>query len=565
MQPLAQKTFETAFLPRDCLMFSDLIDRLASDETLSTSRSRDMISGLKRVAHALGRAPSDVPADPRWLQPRLNKVAPAAFGLRPKSWQNIVSNARAAMAHQGIVNKRWRRAEDLSAEWQVLWGRVLASKDATLPALCQFVHFLNGQGVRPMDVRDVHASAYLEAVTLNEISKSPQTAYRAVVNNWNLAAKRIQGWPQIRLALPSRQKLVRLPTETFPSRFLKDLDALLRRLAHPDPLDPRGSQKPLRPETLKQYRRQLMRFAAELVHSGVEPDAIDSVARLCDPVMAERGLRQMLAGNDNQTSRFIADMAGLLRNLARIMDAGDEMREELADLAKRLRVPPQKGMTRKNRDRLRVLQDPHVLRKLLFLPETLTAQAYGTDRLHTRGLAREDAIAIAILQNCPVRVKNLAEIHLEHHVQRSGDGRAYLVFDDEETKTARSIEFDIPTDVLRMIDRHLAERSPTMCPAGTPWLFPRRDGSGSIDPGQLSGRLRKRIHREVGIEMNTHLFRHMAVMFWLQANPGSYEAARRLLGHADVSQTINLYSGLEIRSAMAAFSDLITATKGALT
>lgn len=565
MRPLDHKTLETAFVSNDCPMFSDLIDRLSADDTLSASRLRDMISGLRRVAQALGRSPSDVPADPRWLQPRLNKVAPAAFGLKPKSWQNILSNARAAMAHEGIVNKRWRQAEDLSAEWQALWGRVLASKDTTLPALCQFVHFLSGQGVRPMDVRDVHASAYLEAVTLNEISKSPETAYRAAVNNWNLAVKRIPDWPRILLALPSRQKRVILPDGTFPDSFFRDLDALLDRLAHPNPLDHRTSQKPLRPETLKQYRRQILRFAAELVHSGVEPDAIDSVARLCDPIMAERGLRQMLAGNDNQTNRFIADMAGLLRNLARILDLTDETREELVGLAKRLRMPPQKGMTRKNRDRLRVLQNPHVLRNLLLLPERLFARSNGGNRLHTRGLAREDAIAIALLQYCPVRVKNLAGIHLEHNIQRSGDGRAYLVFDDEETKTARSIEFEIPPDVLRMIDRHLAERSPAMCPSGTPWLFPRRDGAGSVDPGQLSGRLRNRIHFEVGIQMNTHLFRHMAVMFWLEANPGAYEAARRLLGHADVSQTINLYSGLEIRSAMAAFSDLITSTKGALT
>jgi hypothetical protein len=47
-------------------------------------------------------------------------------------------------------------------------------------------------------------------------------------------------------------------------------------------------------------------------------------------------------------------------------------------------------------------------------------------------------------------------------------------------------------------------------------------------------------------------------MNWLDANPGGYEVARRLLGHSDLSHTINLYSGLEVTSATKAFSDLVS-------
>jgi hypothetical protein len=51
-------------------------------------------------------------------------------------------------------------------------------------------------------------------------------------------------------------------------------------------------------------------------------------------------------------------------------------------------------------------------------------------------------------------------------------------------------------------------------------------------------------------------------MNWLDANPGGYEVARRLLGHSEVSQTINMYSGLEVTSATRAFADLIGSMKG---
>ena len=112
-----------------------------------------------------------------------------------------------------------------------------------------------------------------------------------------------------------------------------------------------------------------------------------------------------------------------------------------------------------------------------------------------------------------------------------------------------------------MIDRHLVSRTPLLCPSGTPWLFPRRDGHGPVDPSQLSSRLSKRIRSETGLVMNSHLFRHLAAMVWLDANPGAYEAARRLLGHSEISRTLDLYSGLEVRTATQAFARLVSEKK----
>lgn len=70
------------------------------------------------------------------------------------------------------------------------------------------------------------------------------------------------------------------------------------------------------------------------------------------------------------------------------------------------------------------------------------------------------------------------------------------------------------------------------------------------------------MRKGTGFEVNAHLFRHLAVMNWLDANPGGYEVARRLLGHSEVSRTISLYSGLEVKSATRAFADLIETKKG---
>lgn len=124
-------------------------------------------------------------------------------------------------------------------------------------------------------------------------------------------------------------------------------------------------------------------------------------------------------------------------------------------------------------------------------------------------------------------------------------------------KNGRRIEFELPQSLVAMLDRHLALRAPLLCPHGTRWLFPRRDGVTSMNQSQLARRLGKRIRREVGITMNPHLFRHMAAMVWLDAHPGAYEAARRLLGHSSLSQTLSVYSGFESGTATRLFAEVV--------
>lgn len=551
------------FILPGTLMFSDVIDKLLADGDLSEARRRDLVSALRRLAKALGRPPEDVACDTRWLQRRLGKISPAALGITTKTWQNAVSDARAAMSRVGIIERKINHIYDLAPEWHRLWSLVLASKDRTLqPSLCRFVHFLNRRGVLPDEVAQEHADAFLQAIEANEISKSPQVAYRAAVNGWNLAGRRLDAWPKTPLSLPSRQVRYILDFERFPVSFQSSYEDLFRRMTEVDPFADTGPVKPVRPATLKQYRRQLLRFASDLVHSGIAIEEVSDVHCLLTPAMAERGLRHMLARNGNETNRSIAEMSGLLRNLGRILDLPEDRRKALQRLAARTALPPQKGMTRKNRNRLLILQDDRQTDRLLNFPEVLLRKAAQMRQPFGRGLAQEDAIAIAILLVCPLRIQNLSAIHLERNLQRPGDGRAFLVFEDGETKTTRPIQFELPQDVLRTIDRHLKNRSPKMCPPGTPWLFPRRDGKGPVDPNQLSQRLAKRVRKETGLEVNAHLFRHFDVMLWLDAKPGAYEAARHLLGHSSVSHTINMYSGLESTSAIKAFSEVVTARKG---
>lgn len=557
------KLIEMALMPAGTPTFADIIQKLETDADLADLRRRDLVSGLRRVAKALGRQPEETFAEPNWLRPLLSKVAPAALGLSVKGWQNAVSDARSALARVGIVKRRNRHTDDLDAAWRGLWLGVAALQDHNLTAgLGRFIHFLNNLGVAPDAVTQAHAEAFLAGLQADEIAKSPESSWRNAVNAWNHAKNRVVGWPNVVLVLPKRRDTIRLPDEALPPAFLADLGAFMTRLAHPDPFAGDGPLRAIAPSTIKQRVSMLKRFASELLHAGVPADSLDSVAAICAPDIAKQGLQAMYARNNNQKGVVTQDMAGILLLCARRLGLDEGVLARLADLDRRMALPPQRGMTRKNRDRLRVLRDDAILLRLLDLPARLLAPSRSL-KPAAAALAREDALAIALLLVCPLRIKNIAEIRTDHHLQRPGDGQAFLVFAEGEVKNDRPMEFELPTEVRRMLDRHLAGRSPLLCPAGTPWLFPRRDGKGPVDTSTLSTRLKQRIFKETGIVMNAHLFRHLAAMLYLDANPGAYEAVRRLLGHSSVSKTIAVYTGLETRGVFQAFGDVLTAKKAA--
>jgi integrase len=218
-------------------------------------------------------------------------------------------------------------------------------------------------------------------------------------------------------------------------------------------------------------------------------------------------------------------------------------------------------MTARNRNRLWVLQDHQNLQRLINLPDMIFAYNRSMNTLHRHELEREDALAIAILLHCPIRVQNLSRIHMQQNLHLPRDGRAFLVFEEDEVKNNIPLEFEVPRDVLRLIDYHLAKRSPNLCPRDTPWLFPRRDGNAAVGSGELAGRVARHVLKETGLEVNAQLFRHFAVMLLLDAPPGAYESGSRLLGHSSSSHTISVYAGMETRAATKAFADLVATNK----
>jgi integrase len=88
------------------------------------------------------------------------------------------------------------------------------------------------------------------------------------------------------------------------------------------------------------------------------------------------------------------------------------------------------------------------------------------------------------------------------------------------------------------------------------WLFPGEDGRHKCS-ALLGRQITAAVKKHCGIKVTAHQFRHVAGTLILNAHPGNYELARRLLGHRSVRTTVQYYCGLETTQATAIFGDIV--------
>lgn len=118
---------------------ADCIVRIEAETGLTPTRRRDPASGLRRLAAALRVDPTLIPAELRWLQPRIAAIVPAALGLTDKRWSTIVSDAKAGLALCGCAQTR-KSPVATSEAWSGIWQTLLDSHYTRLsPGLGRFV------------------------------------------------------------------------------------------------------------------------------------------------------------------------------------------------------------------------------------------------------------------------------------------------------------------------------------------------------------------------------------------------------------------------------------------
>ena len=447
----------------------------------------------------------------------------------------------------------------LTSEWQALWDEAACAGRLKFYA-SRIMHYCSARGILPVDVNDGVSEQLKLALIDDSFAKSPIRTHKNIIRTWNKLVDRVPGWPKTRLTLTNDRDDYSIPLERFPKVFQDEIDALVDHWAGKDILDDTGPDKPLKPRTIKGRLYRLRQIVSALVLKGRNIEEIVSISQIVEIDAAKIVLRFYLDRAGDETTSQVHGLAILIKTLAKHWVKVDQAHlDTLKTLCAKV-DPNIKGLTEKNRERLRQFDEPRNVGLLLDFP---SRQVEEIER-HSQGLRNEAvtvqiALAVELLLMAPVRAENLVNINIDRHIQRSRTGLkgiVHLVIPADEVKNGEHLEFTLPPETVRLLDHYLKEYHPRLTSTASPWLFPGKD-DGPKTRELFGDQVSRHVFKATGLVVNLHLFRHIAAKFYLDQNPGGYEVCRRILGHQSMETTTKFYAGMETASASRHFDEEI--------
>jgi integrase len=524
---------------------------LISQSDFTDRQKQDVRSAVRTVARILGAEPNAIPAEPAALRRRLERIAAENQGVSRGRWNNIRSLLLKALAlARPMIAGRSR--QPILPEWEILAAKLAFYLRVRLLPL---LRFLSARETTPSDVALADLQAYRQAIVNDRLRSRPEQTWDSLSWAWNACQHDVEGWPAIAIERVSRRKTYVMPWSAFPASFKHDVDRFLDRLAGAD-LSDDGPIRPARPATLQKREYQLRLAASALVHRGHDAQSIRSIADLLSLERYQEILRFFLDRCGGQTSPQIGQLAAALKDIARHWVKADAPTlERFKRIASRLAVP-RRGMTAKNRERLRPFDDPGTIATFLALPARLQREVNTAKRNPRRqAVLAQIAAAIALLQAAPIRLKNLTAIDVNKNLIARGN-RLYLVIPEHEVKNHEPIDFELPAETRDILAWYVRVHRPLLISEPTDALFPGRRAAAKSSRA-LAAQISAAMFKYAGLKFNVHLFRHAGGKIFLDARPGQYEVMRRVLGHRSITTTTSLYAGAETRSAGSHFASVI--------
>ena len=558
-----------ASLPRPKLLtgrldatLADVMDVVTRDPSITTTQRSDWLCALRRLAKLLNKDPRLIPAAPDALRDAFQSIVPAAFGMTDRRLGTIRSRCLSGLRQAGIEVMRGRSSTMLSTAWQQL-ERALPDLQAK-HALSRFMRFCTEHGITPEQVDDTVFDRFRATLQTQSLAKSPHALHRTAAHQWNRALRHHLGWALQRVTVPRNPRHYALDAADFPASFRAEVGAFLGGAGGgSDPFSD-NYVRPQRPATIEQRRKQIWQMASLLVAAGVPIERMTGLAVLVEPAHAEMILKaahKRLNPASSKGTVHLHGMAHLLKVMAKYwVKAELQDVEKLARLARLSAPPPRRGMTDKNRNRLRQFDSRENVLALLDLPERVfrelkaIQQPTRQDALRTLG-----ALAVAILLSAPMRIANVAGLDQARHVikvGRASNARVHIAIPGDETKTGEPFEVVLPREVVALLTTYQSRYRPLISDVASTLLFPNQAG-GRRNTIAFARLIADDLGREIGLVMNVHLFRHLAAKLYLDAHPEDLETVRRILGHKSINTTIRYYAELKTMVAFARFDAVI--------
>jgi integrase len=539
----------------------DIVDRFGKDADLTKTRRRDAISAISRLASMAGLSPADIPATADAVRDILKHLNPAKFGLSERSFTNVVGLLNWTLRqHRPRRYAQPARGEPLPADWAALIESC-HSQRLTF-GLRRLFRFFAAQNWRPFEVGPDHFDAFLAMLREDTLLTNPERYANSIAVLWRRAADTVPGWPMQVLSPRRKRPGYTRRLGEFPMSFQLDFKNFANSKREIDIANP-APQRILRPNSIRQIEKNIRQIASALVAQGIPIEEITDLSFLVRPDIAKLAMRFFLARNGKKPSAHSGLLAIQLVSLAKQWCQCDP--ETFPKTLEKLMIIRshcllrQRGMTEKNQSRLVNFNDENVIRRFLSLPTMLASLAAKTAQPPQAAFLMRMAVSTAILIQCPIRIANLAAIETNRHLVRSTSGRVgkvHLVIPGHEVKNLVDLDFELHPALVRLIDsfrknyRHLFSSSPSN------FLFPSKRGS-SVSCGVLGQGISQVTKKYVGVEINPHLFRHIAAKLYLDRNPGDYETIRRVLGHTSLSTTVKFYAGMETGAATRRYDEAI--------
>jgi hypothetical protein len=551
---------------------ADVHAAVLADPDIGLLRRRDLSSALVSLGRGLHLPLNTISADPVHLRRVLGEVTPAMVGFSTGRWRNIRSLVEASLLHVGLIAIPTRASQPLTPAWKPLVSALPAYGDRY--RLGRFARYCIAASVLPDAVDDRVFEQFHDDLVQRSLVAQPKRVHRDTVSAWNRSGDSIPSWPQVRFAVPDNRATYVVPWDRYPASLKVDFDRWLRHLAGEEPNydgpdspgtgddDPAwqdGDFKPLRPTSVRTRELQVRSFLAAMVHEGVDPAELHTLADAVKPQRAAAAFKFLRRRAGGQPSVNAGHILGTVLSIAKHrVPLDEEAVNRLKGMRKRVGLV-RNCMTERTRLAVLPLEDPAREQEFLTLPDRM-----ATEVIRAGAPTLQTAVMIEILTMIPLRVLNLSTLRIGSNLiaDRSGGMTLYIPYQD--VKNSIVIEARLPPCTVKLLNLYTALYRPLLPGADSAWLFPGKKAGTAKSTQMVRTQISNCMRRRCGLNFTPHTFRAAVGKIILMHNPGAHGLVQQVLSHKSIKTTIAYYTGTEGKASIAHWDGYVVTARDRL-
>lgn len=114
-------------------------------------------------------------------------------------------------------------------------------------------------------------------------------------------------------------------------------------------------------------------------------------------------------------------------------------------------------------------------------------------------------------------------------------------FRPAETKNGSMIQAILPRQLIEPLEKYLARHRPILVNTSDRRTLFVNDHGRAFDPTRLGSLVGNLTFRYAGRRVNPHLFRDIFALKWLEDHPEDYLTLSKILWHANIQTTLQIY------------------------